>query len=359
MISSDNLDKMGGKILISAFGIHSGGGGVLLKSLLRGSFERFCILTLDSRLKLNESVKIHGAVKWVPKSMLARFRAINFLSRCCKKNDVLFCFNSLPPIIPVAGRVIVYVHAPHFVNLHVGISYDLISRIRFNIERLWFKIGARYVDEFWVQTESMENGIRKQYPNSNIRIIPFVDDMLADELNEKDLMFPVVNIDDPKFFYPADGVGHKNHVALLMAWEILVNRYGDRCPLLYLTLDKSVSDSLFSKAGVLMATPYIINLGILSRNEVIDQLYTSSALIFPSKAETFGLPLLEAMAARKPILASERDFVRDVCDPTETFDPESPKSIARAVERYLGDKKLKSKFLSAVDLLKEIENSLP
>lgn len=182
------------KILISAFGIHSGGGGVLLKSLLGSSSERFRILALDSRLELDESIKIHGSVKWVPKSMLARFRTINFLSRSCKKNDVLFCFNSLPPIIPVAGRAIVYVHAPHFVGLHAGISYDLISRIRFKIERLWFKLGARCVDEFWVQTESMENGIRKQFPNSHVRIIPFVDEVLADELNGKDLMLSLIHI---------------------------------------------------------------------------------------------------------------------------------------------------------------------
>jgi hypothetical protein len=35
-------------------------------------------------------------------------------------------------------------------------------------------------------------------------------------------------------------------------------------------------------------------------------------------------------------LASELDFVRDVIEPVETFDPDSPTSIARAVKRFLG-----------------------
>jgi hypothetical protein len=44
---------------------------------------------------------------------------------------------------------------------------------------------------------------------------------------------------------------------------------------------------------------------------------------------------MEAQAAGLPILAAELDFVRDVCEPTVTFDPHSARSIARAVERFL------------------------
>jgi len=61
----------------------------------------------------------------------------------------------------------------------------------------------------------------------------------------------------------------------------------------------------------------------------------SSALLFPSRMETFGLPMLEARALRVPVLAAERDFVRDVCEPAQTFDPASPVSIASAVRRFV------------------------
>ena len=37
-----------------------------------------------------------------------------------------------------------------------------------------------------------------------------------------------------------------------------------------------------------------------------------------------------------PILAAERDYVRDVVAPVVSFDPESALSIARAVMRYQG-----------------------
>jgi hypothetical protein len=46
--------------------------------------------------------------------------------------------------------------------------------------------------------------------------------------------------------------------------------------------------------------------------------------------------LIEARQANLPVLASELDFVRDVLDPEQTFDPESSISIARAVKRFMG-----------------------
>ena len=64
----------------------------------------------------------------------------------------------------------------------------------------------------------------------------------------------------------------------------------------------------------------------------------SKALIFPSKYESFGLPLIEASKMHIPIIASELDFVRDVCNPIQTFDPNSAISIARAINRFFGNK---------------------
>ena len=73
--------------------------------------------------------------------------------------------------------------------------------------------------------------------------------------------------------------------------------------------------------------------------------------------ESFGLPLLEAKFLGLPILASELDYVRDVVEPTETFDPESPVSISRAVQRFLKiSQSSKVKMLSTPEFLGFILN---
>jgi len=69
----------------------------------------------------------------------------------------------------------------------------------------------------------------------------------------------------------------------------------------------------------------------------VKRLYRETqALIYPSSFESLGLPLIEARQAGLPVLAPELDYVRDVLDPEQTFDPHSPTSIARAVKRFLG-----------------------
>jgi hypothetical protein len=56
--------------------------------------------------------------------------------------------------------------------------------------------------------------------------------------------------------------------------------------------------------------------------------------------------LLEARQQGLEIVAAELDYVRDVVSPDQTFDPGSPRSLARAVERSLG---IESELLPPID----------
>lgn len=107
--------------------------------------------------------------------------------------------------------------------------------------------------------------------------------------------------------------------------------------MLKLTLDKDRFSDLCSwiEQQTGQCRLNIVNLGNLPHEQVKELYAQVSALIYPSNFESFGLPLIEARQAGLPILASELDFVRDVIDPEQTFDPESAISIARAVKRFL------------------------
>ena len=79
------------------------------------------------------------------------------------------------------------------------------------------------------------------------------------------------------------------------------------------------------------------------------------ALIYPSFFECFGIPMIEAKNFDLPIIAAELDYVRDLIKPAETFDPSSPRSIARAVKRFLGAPDDRFKVMPAKDFVRELE----
>jgi glycosyltransferase involved in cell wall biosynthesis len=156
------------------------------------------------------------------------------------------------------------------------------------------------------------------------------------------------------FVYVSSGEIHKNHANLLLAWHLLAK--SGLNPSLALTVDTFVFPKLGKEIEKFQACTgvNIINLGNIDRVNLPAIYKSCSAMIFPSKLESFGLPLIEASHYGLPILASELDYVRDVIEPVETFDPDSPISIARAVKRFLG--KVDSPILvgSAKEFLYEV-----
>ena len=71
----------------------------------------------------------------------------------------------------------------------------------------------------------------------------------------------------------------------------------------------------------------------------MEGLYRAATLLaFPSLAEGFGLPVLEAMARGVPVACSDRASLPEVVgDAALLFDPTEPASIAAALVRLLDD----------------------
>lgn len=100
--------------------------------------------------------------------------------------------------------------------------------------------------------------------------------------------------------------------------------------------------------------PLIVNHGQLDTEPLRTLYHQGDALIDASTLESFGLPLIEAKLAGLPVIAPELDYVRDVIVPDQTFDPGSPRSIARAVKRFLGLSDDRVRFSEPVEFIERV-----
>ena len=341
------------RFILYAPNVGVGGGLVLLRALLNAwPADQPMAAILDERGRsVVESDGPAFSIHWVTSSFSGRWRAERLLAQLSGDGDGVFCFHNLPPVLPNRGHVICYVHNPNLVGLVPKSQLSGWVRFRCAIERFIFSRFAHRIHRYLVQTPTMAAALRQVRGRSGqpIDIMPFVDPQRLPERrgpNQARSASDRSGLPAFDFIYVSDGAIHKNHPALFRAWELLAEQ--GVFPSLALTLhpvrDKALRDEVDRIArdkGV-----RIVDLGQMPHEQLLQLYENVRALIFPSYAESFGIPLIEAKAAGLPILAAEMDFVRDVCEPTVTFDPHSPRSIARAVRRFLDGSASSVKLLS-------------
>jgi glycosyltransferase involved in cell wall biosynthesis len=129
---------------------------------------------------------------------------------------------------------------------------------------------------------------------------------------------------------------HKNLRGLL---DGLARLPAERRPVLILPGYPTPHEAeLRAHAGALGIADDVRFLGWTSGADVEGLFAVSSAFVFPSFYEGFGLPVLEAMARGVPVACSDRASLPEVAgDAALLFDPADPGAIAAVLERLLGD----------------------
>jgi glycosyltransferase involved in cell wall biosynthesis len=106
----------------------------------------------------------------------------------------------------------------------------------------------------------------------------------------------------------------KNHLLLLKIWQRLIHDLGDKAPILLLIGQRgweiddvaSILDEDHSLQG------HVIELGRCSDSQMIGLLSGARALLMPSFAEGFGIPVIEALQCGTPVIASDLGVFREV-----------------------------------------------
>lgn len=322
-------------LTIYAPNIHTGGGSRLL-SLLVSSIDKFAPMSfvVDERMSLPLSQCSAIRVRRVNPTVIGRLCAEWELWRDGEQNDIVLSLNGLVPLFPLKAKIILFVQNRYLLGDGDLNEFPWLARWKIRLERLWFKFLRHRADQFVVQTPSMATSLREQFGVNPKLLALFEKTMVLPRKSDNEpTVSPASSFD---FVYVAAGAPHKNHRRLLHAFAILAKDHG-LTPSLCVTVSAcgypELSGWIDRFAGKERLN--VTNLGEVSHVDILEMYGKCRALVFPSLFESFGLPLIEARQTGLPILAAERDYVRDILDPEQSFDPESVTSIARALRRFL------------------------
>ena len=319
-------------ITIFAPNVRSGGGIKLLKHLIGAmSRKHRCFYFLHSSNKdLFENVLDNQKVLWCEGSLLGRLKAEVLIIKYAKLSGLIFSFNNHKPLLIWRGNVFVYFH-----NVFVIHSYKFEKgfwqkRFMSFLDSALFYLTVISDAKIIVQTPTMLESLLGKFAwrrglASRMRLFPFTGPL---GMGVKPRKGPL----EWDYFYPADDVPHKNHLNLIQAWILLKHEGVEKSLVLTIKNDSEVGTIVMGLVD--KHSLNVINIGWADDAKMAYTYSSCKSLIYPSFNESFGLPLIEASQIGMDIVAAERDYVRNICSPKETFDPTSALSISRAVLRH-------------------------
>lgn len=87
-------------------------------------------------------------------------------------------------------------------------------------------------------------------------------------------------------------------------------------------------------------------LGYLTYNDLLNVLGAAQIFVFPSFAEGFGLPPLEAMKSGVPTVVSNASCLPEICgDASLYFDPKNTKELVKEVNKLIIDEEEREKYI--------------
>jgi glycosyltransferase involved in cell wall biosynthesis len=123
---------------------------------------------------------------------------------------------------------------------------------------------------------------------------------------------PLERLGDPYLYYPAATYPHKDHATLFRSYAALARR-GEVAQALVLTGQRTARwPRLARLVGELGMEGRIVHLGFLPLAEVRRVYAGASAILFPTRFEGFGLPVLEAAEFGKKVITSRLDIFDEI-----------------------------------------------
>lgn len=124
----------------------------------------------------------------------------------------------------------------------------------------------------------------------------------------------------------------KNSENVFKAYSIYLEKSNVKLPLLVADLDNDYINKILAKEGISHIKDYIYAPGYIP-NIHLPAIYSGAfAFLYPSLRESFGIPILEAMACETPVITSNVSAMPEIAsDAAILVSPEKPLEITNAI----------------------------
>ena len=285
----------------------------------------------DSRIKFIEFMDSK-------KSYLKRFYYEYFYFKRLSKKLKPYLWFSLHDMTPnvVADKRAVYCH--NSIIFYDMKRKDMINEFNmFMFSRFYkyvYKINIKKNNFVVVQQDWIRKRFKKIFKIKNVVVAH--PNVVIDDSNNN---YKNTKIVKNSFLYPSFPRIFKNFEVICKAVEILENKNIENFKV-YLTIDGNeniYSKEIVEKYGRLKCIEFI---GLQTRENLMKYYSKIETVIFPSKLETWGLPISEAKAFGKNIILADLEYAHETLGTYEKvmfFWPDDAEKLAEKMEMLIND----------------------
>jgi glycosyltransferase involved in cell wall biosynthesis len=340
------------RIAIDALSARTGGGVVYLRNLIRSLVERkdestyIVFVSADSRDKLVP--KTHERVSVVRVRVSSVFWRLVYeqtvlpLLLAIRRADVLLAPAEIAPVLSPCPVVLCFQNAN--IYQRKGIRRRAADRCRNFILFVLAWLSARKARELIFVSKTAQRLVTSALgldPERGHVVYHGVDPLLQAEMRDEDPHN--VCLATGQILCVSSIAPHKNIACLVDAYRSLRAAGGPECPLLIVgpVIDRPYHERISRALRDAGLDPAQIFVGEVPFEKLRSVYRDASLLVFPSKLETFGLPLIEAMASGVPVLAADASCIPEIVgDAAILFNPDDPHELSEAMGRLLADHEL-------------------
>jgi glycosyltransferase involved in cell wall biosynthesis len=249
-------------------------------------------------------------------------------------------FNTLmAPLFKPARSLVV-----HFKTLHAYTAPASVRTAARLYRRMNYPRTARLADAIIINSESLRQEVQRYLAvdPAKLHLIPEAVDHELFRPGDRDQAWSLVTerygVTKPFVLFVSSLWPYKNCAGLMRAFAAAKAELGERqLVLVGPGRDGEHATELRALAGELGIAGDVVWVGGVPLEETVHFYRAADAFVYPSFNETFGLPLLEAMACACPVVTSNTSAMPETAGGAALLaDPRDPESIAGAIVEACG-----------------------